>query len=184
MDENFDATFIFKTQEIQITLQSKDFEDLPKQVLLSLLKKHQYEIQSNISKETFQSIIKYFASGNIPDIQVENIDEIDMISKELNIQSILNVIQQKRELFDNILKYINLLSDKSSADKSVAEHKISQSLDYILLYYGNKLMNSQIQSLYNIFSYEDRNFTSHERLYDLIQSHFEKNHNPEIFILF
>ena len=45
------------------------------------------------------------------------------------------------------------------------------------------MLNAPVQSLFNIFYYKDKNFTEHNRLYELIQSNFQKTKKSEIFIL-
>lgn len=183
MSNDLNAKFIYKNQEYQIILQPKDCQNLPQPILLSLLTQHQYKIQSNVSSDVFQSFINYFTNRVIPSIQNENIDEYDQLSKELNLISISEIIQQKRNYNNDIKNDIKKLSDNFITDKSEIEHRISQRLDDLLISYGEELINSPIQSLCNIFSFQDCNFTNHDRLYELIQSQYQKTKNSEIFIL-
>ena len=183
MNEILKVKFLFKSKPFSVSLQRKDYQNLPQPVLLSLLIQQQYEIKSDVKEEIFQSIIEYFVHETVPGIQKDNIDEYDLISKELQLQPISEIIQQKRDFFNNISKIISSISDKSVTDNSSAEHSISKVLDDVIEYYSDELMNLPIQSLYNIFNSNDCNFTSHERLYDLILNHFENNKDYEICML-
>lgn len=181
--DSINTKFIFKSKEFQIAIQPKDSEQLPKNVLISILHHNNYKIQSNICDSTFQSIIKYFKDGTLPSIRYDDIKEYETISNELQIEDISKIVQIKREEYGQILNNINALMQSTLFDKSDLEHHISQNLDIYLELYGDEFMKIPIQSLYNIFSYKDRNFSSDNQLYELIQSHFQKTNDSTIFIL-
>ena len=183
MLENTNAKFIFKSKEVNVPIKSKDCENFPQKLLLDLLIQHQYEIQSNVCEEVFQSFIKYFTDGVIPDIESEKINEYDQLNQEFQIPSISEIIQTKYKIIDEISKNIKLLTDDSISNKSDIEHIISNSLDDYLLTAGPELLNVPVQILYDIISYQDCKFTQHNLLYKLILSHYENTKKSDIFVL-
>lgn len=79
---------------------------------------------------------------------------------------------------------IHNLKDQQIADKSRIEGEMAEHLDSYLVYDGDKLFNSPITSLYNIFSHPRRKFTQHNLAYELIHKHSKKDKNLNILIPF
>ena len=69
---------------------------------------------------------------------------------------------------------IDELSNHNIVDKSPTEEDIAVHLDYYLIQNGEKLLNSPINSLYNIFSHPRRRLTKHNLAYELIHEHSRK----------
>lgn len=183
MQDFYSAKFIFKNKEFDVIIKTEQMEKLPKKIIISFFLHKQYEIQADVNEYVFKSFIKYFAQQIKPDIQKSNIDEFEKLNNELQIPLFTELIQYNREFYQYCYQDIQSLNDKTIQDKSEIEHRVSIHLNQYLQLFGHEILYSPIQSLYNIFSYQDCNFSLHELLFDLIQSHCEYNKNKEVFIL-
>lgn len=113
---------------------------------------HEYSVESNVSSQIFESFIGYLINGNIPSIQISNINEYEKLSHEFD--QLRSEIEQKKNEFGEHLINLNGLQEKCD-DKSTYEEEIAKKLDEYVTKYGCELMKSPIQSLYNIFSHKN-----------------------------
>ena len=178
-----------QNETFQFTLRSKTYNapliysrlaDISPNISKSLIfgLNHQYHIESDVSDEVFQSFIQYLISDEIPDIQINNINEFSELSKEFHLLE--EVIQNKKEEFGEYLVNLNCLYSKNSL---FYEEQIASNLDEYLEKYGQELMKKPVQSLFNVFNHEKRRLTKHDLAYELIKQHHESTNDFDIFIL-
>lgn len=105
------------------------------------------------------------------------------MNQEFQIPSISDKIQSVKDTYIQGLNNIELLKKENISEKGNIEHQISQNLDDYIKVYGEELIKIPINSLYNILSKQECNFTLHNRLYDLIISHNQNTNDCDIFIL-
>lgn len=177
------TNFFFNNKKYPITIQSKDWLLFSRDTYIALLKNNQIDIPSDISPEVFQSFIKYFEDGELPAIQQNNIDEYAKLNKIFQISSFDTLIQAKQDYYTQSLNNINSLNDDSILDKSDIENKISQLLDDYILNYGEYLIKTPVQSLFNIITNPNCRFTLHNDFYELIKSNYNQTHDPTKFAL-
>lgn len=178
-----------QNETFQFTLRSKTYNvpliysrlaDISPNISKSLIfgLNHQYHIESDVSDEVFQSFMQYLISDEIPDIQINNINEFSELSKEFHLLE--EVIQNKKEEFGEYLVNLNGLHSKNSL---FYEEQIASNLDEYLEKYGQELMKKPVQSLFNVFNHEKRRLTKHDLAYELIKQHHESTNDFDIFIL-
>lgn len=141
---------------------------------------HSYHVKSNVSEEVFQSFLNYLINDEEPDINLDNINQYYEISQEFNL--LQKIISAKIHSFGEYFVNINGLMQKNT-DLSKYEESIAINLDDYIEKYGSSLMQSPIQSLYNIFSHPKRNLNDHNRAYNVITQYFDETKNSSIFVL-
>lgn len=176
-------TIVFHNQPFEVHLHQEICSHFPQDVLVSFLLNNNYTIRADVSNEVVNSFIQYFNNQTLPNITHDNIDDYAQLNQEFQVPAISQLIQSKRDFYSSGLNNINKLKNNDLIDKSDIEHQISQNLDNYILQYGEELMKIPIQSLFNILSNEDCQFTRHDLLYELIMSHHQITHNSIIFIL-
>lgn len=149
--------------------------------ILIFNKNHQYQVESKVSENVFQSFLKYLINDDIPDIQIDNFNEYLQLSKEFKILD--DIIKAKSNEFGEYFINLNALNNIKNTDLSDYEEQVALNLDDYLEKYGKELMNTPIQSLVNIFNHKKRKLTQHDLSYNLIGQHFENSKNFEIFVL-
>lgn len=176
--------FIFKSQTIITNITANDIRLFPDNILFSFINEpHEYQIQSDISEEVFDSIIQYFDQHKLPDIQINNYFSYIQLNKELCIPAISNLLDSLKDKWETCLLNIESLNSQSVMNKSDIEEEIAKNLDKYIVQYGQQLINLPIQSLYAIFNHPNRLITEHNRLYELIMQHYEQTNEMEIFTL-
>lgn len=140
-----------------------------------------YEVESNVSEEVFLSFIKYIKENEEPEINEFNKQEYLKLSKEFQIMG--NLLTNDEDERNECLNNIKLLKDCSITDKSKIEKQISQDLDNYLKLCGEELLESPINSLFNIFSNPCKIFSAYNLCYNLIKHHYEKHQDLTIFII-
>ncbi|KAK8840225.1 hypothetical protein M9Y10_031170 [Tritrichomonas musculus] len=141
---------------------------------------HSYHDKSNVSEEVFQSFLNYLINDEEPDINLDNVNQYYEISQEFNL--LQEIISAKIHSFGEYFVNINGLMQKNT-DLSKYEESIAINLDDYIEKYGSSLMQSPIQSLYNIFSHPKRNLNDHNRAYNVITQYFNETKNSSIFVL-
>lgn len=188
----FSQIDLMEKETFQLLLDSKTFnvpsifknmlEISPKIVnILIFNKNHQYQVESKVSENVFQSFLKYLINDDIPDIQIYNFNEYLQLSKEFQILD--DIIKAKSDEFGEYFINLNALNNIKNTDLSDYEEQVALNLDDYLEKYGKDLMNAPIQSLVNIFNHKKRKLTQHDLAYNLIGQHFENSKNFEIFVL-
>lgn len=112
-------------------------------------------------KKFFQSFVNYFQKHELLDIQLSNIEEYEKLKEEFSIPSISEIIQNKRESVNKFTAAIESLKDQNSENKSEIEHSIANSFDEHLQNFREKILDVPVNSLWNILSYKDCNFSLH-----------------------
>lgn len=142
---------------------------------------HEYHVKSKVSEETFSSFLEYWISGKEPLITHINLFEYVQLSEEFKIMN--EVIQKTKNNFDACEQNLYKLKHLNNIDKKSIEQTISSNLDLYIEKQGENLMSLDIQTLYNIFSQSNENFSKHNKAYELIKKHYEKYKDDTIFIL-
>ena len=121
--------FFFKTNEFQVPMRL-DVLMNPK-ISRSLFINRRYYFESDVSLEVFRSFIVYWTTGIFPKdcINKENFVEHEMLSEELQIESICSIIDAKRREIGEELINISKIQSPFIKDKSIAEEEISKSFD-------------------------------------------------------
>ena len=129
MQEDIFITFCFKTNEFQVPMRL-DVLMNPK-ISRSLFINRRYYFESDVSLEVFRSFIVYWTTGIFPKdcINKENFVEHEMLSEELQIESICSIIDAKRREIGEELINISKIQSPFIKDKSIAEEEISKSFD-------------------------------------------------------
>lgn len=183
MSKALTSEFIFNHEKYEINIVTDDFIHLPSHIIVSLYNLKQYEVQSNISKEVFQSLCQYFSNHQLPNIDESNIYQWFQLDKEFCIPSINKSIESKKESLGKHSLNIIFLQSNINADNSDIEKEIAMDLDIYVKNYGKELLNLPIQTLYNIFYHKDRKFTKHTLLYELIKNFYQRTNDENIFSL-
>lgn len=91
-----------------------------------LLDNNKYIVRSNVRSEIFQSFIKYWLDEKeIPDIQLSNFNEYELLSQEFEMMT--GIIAKTKDL---PLFKIESLINNSCSDKLSIENYISKQLDF------------------------------------------------------
>lgn len=174
---------MLKNKVYEIPMMFKHIVEIPHKITKALIfnQSHQYQVESNVNDDIFQSFIDYMINDETPDININNINDFTQLSQEFGLleEELKTKIAQLGEYLVNL----NGLHNKNGSDVSFYEEQIAIKLDDYLLKYGQKLMDSPIQSLFNIFNHKKRKMTENDLAYELIIDCFERNNNPDIFIL-
>ena len=176
--QKFMFNIIFQGKNNDIPQNFPKRGEIKKSVFKTLKAMGKYEIQSNVSEEVFLSFIEYLKGNVEPEINEVNKQEYLKLSKEFEIMGnlITNDEDEKNECLDNI----KLLKNNLITDKSRIEELISKDLDNYLKICGEMLLESPIQSLFNIFSNKSKNFSDNNLCYNLIKHHYEKHQDITI----
>lgn len=180
--QQFSYQFLLKQKIFYIPFNFKHSIDISPNILNSIIinSHHQYQVESNVSENTFQSFVNYLINDLIPDIEIDNINEYNQLSQEFGL--LREIIENKKKIFGEYLVNLNFLQNKGT-DLSSCEEEIARKLDDYLEKYGKTLMKSPIQSLFNIFNHQHRKLKQHNLAYELIQQHYEETNDSNIFIL-
>lgn len=175
--------FLLRRKTFKVPLIFKHLTDISENIskILITSQNHQYEIQSNVSDDVFQSFIEYLVYSKHPDIQIDNIHEYIELSTEFNI--LQDIIENKKKEFGEYLINLNAFFITNNQNLPYYEEQIAIKLDEYLAKYGNELMKIKINSLYNIFNHKQRKLLDHNLAYDVICQYFNKTKNYDIFIL-
>lgn len=173
-----------KNKTIKLPFQFKHWNSLPDKITILFInnKNRQYCIQSDVSDEVFESFVNYLITDTLPKINIQNIQEYMQLSQEFNLLG--DFIEKKKKDFGKSYEgMLFLLNKKNPKDVSHIEKDIAMKLDYYLEKYGEKLMNSPIQSLINIFNHRERKLTNHNLAYNLIKEQVKRTNDPSYNVL-
>lgn len=145
-----------------------------------LLSFHQYQVQSSVPNEIFQSFLDYWENGTIPQIDFSNIWYYYTLKDEFGILSDHLSSPEYQSLFD--LAYLTNMNQTPNLNKSHIEKRIAHNLDSYLSNQSDKLCRIPINSLYNIFNHPERNLTEYDRAYHFIVDN-GRNVDESFFIL-
>lgn len=109
--------------------------------------------------------------------------EYENLYREFKYAKLNEILSLKRKTLNDYYSYINDIFDVKITDKSTSESGIANNLDDCVEKSGNSLFLLPINNLYNIFKLADYKFYKHDKAYEFILKHFEKNKNVDIFIL-
>lgn len=124
--------FIFKSQTFTINITSNDARLLPDNIFNSLISEpHIYQIQNEVSKEVFDSFIRYFDQHELPNIQISNYYSYIRLNKELCIPAISNLIDSVKNQWEVELLNIASINDQHSIYKTEIEDEIAKKFRYI-----------------------------------------------------
>lgn len=184
--EDETCTFIFKSIENTVPIRYDLLQSINPQIRRSLYNDHYYLIKSDVSQEVFQTYITYWKTDIFPIeiVNVDNMDEFELFyNEEIRIDLITQILQAKKQQFDEPAINLSILRNTRFLDKSNAELNISQKLDIYIRTHSEDLLSSPIQSLYNIFNNPRRNLTEYDLLYNEIKNFAERHQKIEIFVL-
>lgn len=145
-----------------------------------LMSDHQYQVQSSVPNEIFQSFLDYWENGTIPQIDFSNIWYYYTLKDEFGILSDHLSSPEYQSLFD--LAYLTNMNQNPNLNKSHIEKRIAHNLDSYLSNQSDKLCRIPINSLYNIFNHPERNLTEYDRAYHFIVDN-GRNVDESFFIL-
>ena len=184
MEQVSTVKFRFMSKIIDVKVTLEDFRALPDNIIFPLINEpHIYNIQADVSEDVFNSLCIYFATHTLPNIQISNFFSYVQINNEFCIQSITELIEEKRDSFGEYLLNIESIYNQSIPDKSQIEEEIAQNLDIYINKYGEQLLNLPINSLFNIFGHKNMQIKSHNELYELIKNYYNKTNNFSVFSL-
>lgn len=129
MSEVPSLTLIFNNQNYEIPLQFRKIADISSKICADLFNNKKYQVQSNVSCEVFQAFHQYLISGNLPDIFIDNFNEISQLANEFDIKELKDSINVKksiwRELENKIEKHEQMIAQLYNVISNFAE-KIDQ----------------------------------------------------------
>lgn len=176
-----DFIFILNDHEHLIPRNFLRCGEITPDIYKKLIKNNKYEIKSSVDEEIFDAFIKYLTSAQVPEINEFNKLGFLQLSREFNVMK--NLIISVEDEINECLDDIKILGDPSVPDKSLIEEKISQNIDHYLDLCGEKLLESPLNSIYNIFSKGSTKLTKNNLCYQLIKKHYENHNDLKIFIL-
>ena len=181
--QNYTYKLLLKNKVYEIPMMFKHIVEIPHKITKALIfnQSHQYQVESNVNDDIFQSFIDYMINDELPDINISNINDFLQLSQEFGLLE--DDLKTKIAQLGEYLVNLNGLHNTNSSDVSFYEEQIAIKLDDYLLKYGQILMDSSIQSLFNIFNHKKRKMTKNDLAYELIIDCFERKNNPDIFIL-
>lgn len=182
MNEPVQVRFIFNNNEYKVLIQSEDYNNFPLETVRILGRNLPIHIPESISDDVFQSLISYFENHLQPNITFDKIAEYAILNNIMKIPIFTELIQSINDLYENGLRYIEILNDNSILDKSEIENMISQNLDYYFDNYSEQLMNTSTQSLYNIL-YKNKDILNQNKIYEFIQNYYQRNNDSNVFVL-
>ena len=118
--------------------------DMNQDIYSELITKSEYKVESNVRNKTLRSFIKYLVHREIPDINIDNINEYELLSKEFDIMKPLIQIYYKHKpsnLKSSIitLQHLNLefIRGKKQVFADYYQTKYKKIID--ILFHGNEL---------------------------------------------
>ena len=182
MERDLQFCLIFNDKSFPIPINFYHYQNISQNILQTLIhdQKHQYEVQTNVPEEIFQSFVDYLVNNTISGINIENFYLYFQLCEEFEIS---DLISRNRLGFSDYLININGLQYCKSNFIPKIEEEIAQNLDEYLINSGSILMRSPIQSLHRIFKHKKCQLTNHDLAYELIKQQYENSHDPTIFIL-
>lgn len=124
---------------------------------ISIVVKLQYNIDTPISDELFDSFIKFLNLESIPEITVQNVDDYMKLSQELKFRElellVEKFIREKKES-DDIIQ--NLISTEKGRDSSFLEKLVASHLDFYIENHPDLLSSFNLTTLFNIFNDKQR----------------------------
>lgn len=178
--ENSTYQLLLKSKIYEIPMMFKHIVEIRHKITKVLIfsSSHQYQVESNVTDDIFQLFINYMINDELPDI---NINDFLQLSQEFGLLE--EELKAKIAQLGEYLVNLNGLQNKKSSDVSFYEEQIAVKLDDYLLKYGQNLMDSPIQSLFNIFNHKKRKMTKNDLAYELIIDCFERKKNSDVLIL-
>lgn len=157
-------TFILEGGNIPISLPFEKYEQLPLQIKSSLYNDNKYVIKSKVCLENFQNFMNNYKDNTKPEINLSNMYEYYLLSKEFEIMK--DNFENSQILHLSLLKYKFI--DQVPSEKSNSEKSIATNLDFFIDKYPDLLSQIPIESLYNIFYHKERNLQDENKAYNFI----------------
>lgn len=157
-------TFVLEGGNILISLPFEKYEQLPLQIKSSLYNDNKYVIKSKVCLENFQNFMNNYKDNTKPEINLSNMYEYYLLSKEFEIMK--DNFENTQILHLSLLKYKFI--DQIPSEKSNSEKSISTNLDFFIDKYPDLLGQIPIESLYNIFYHKERNLQDENKAYNFI----------------
>lgn len=181
--QNDSFKLILRSKSFTIPSVFKNLVNISQTISRSLIfnSNHEYQVESNVSDEVFQSFIEYLVNDRLPEIEIETFDEFLQLSEEFQI--LREFIEEKRGQFGEYLVNLNGLKDTKNVNHSIYTEKVAMKLDDYIENYGDILMKLPIQTLHIVFNHKKRNLTNHNDAYEMINKYFERTNDRNVFIL-
>lgn len=177
------VSFILDNSVIKFNLSKKLFQEIPdnkESIYNDLFNRHEYYVQSKVSKEIFQTFLEYWANKTFPEINSGNILDYYQLNLEFGFLDEYFSSEKIKEPVYN-LSYLLVMKKDSVSNINEIEKKIAQNLDVYLDGYSNELCKIPITILYNIFYHPERNLKNEDNAYKFIVKSGENNQS--FFIL-
>ena len=105
-------------------------DDINTIIYTTLIEKSQYEVKSDVSKEVFESFIKYWMDRELPDINKSNIHEYEKLSKEFDLMKDIILLYRKTATCKFIWKKYEL--EKQLYQKKVFLNEKNSNYNHII----------------------------------------------------
>ena len=172
-------SFYANGQQYQFQAKRDLFYKLGDRIFEELTNFDQYQVIAKISSQNFQDFLDFLLKKKgFPSLDIDNFYDYLLLSNEFN-----NVLDDylKRDEFSDICQksMIKSVTSKEVSDKSLCEKHISEKLDVYLLLFEKEMSTVSFNSLYNIFTHEERKLLNQENAYQFIKKIFNNTNDDQ-----
>ncbi|KAK8841185.1 hypothetical protein M9Y10_027385 [Tritrichomonas musculus] len=95
MQYHKEFTFIVQAKTYKILASFPYLQDVDEKIYKQLISTNQYEVKSRVSEEVFQSFINHWTKNELPNLQIDNLNEFEQLSKEFDrMQNLIQIFKK------------------------------------------------------------------------------------------